>query len=69
MSQTAVVRPLKARGGLGIFERYLSAWVAVCMVTGVIASNLLPSAVAGLRSIEFGRGSRQGSSSRSLLIG
>ncbi len=29
----AVTQPVKASGGLGTFERYLSVWVALCMVT------------------------------------
>ncbi len=48
---------MEAGGGLGVFERYLSLWVALCMAAGVAVGKLAPSAVAGLRSIEFGRGS------------
>lgn len=50
------VRP--AAGGLGFFERYLSLWVALCMVVGVVIGKLLPAAIAGLRGIEFGKGSQ-----------
>ena len=45
-------------GGLGTFERYLSIWVALCMVAGIGLGELLPSAVAGVRSLEFGKGSQ-----------
>ena len=54
----AVATPLKAGGGLGTFERYLSVWVALCMLAGVFIGKLAPSAVAGLRGIEIGKGSQ-----------
>jgi ACR3 family arsenite transporter len=43
---------------LGLFERYLSLWVALCMVAGVALGRLLPPAVQGLRALEFGQGSQ-----------
>jgi arsenite transporter len=52
------VKPAEAGGGLGTFERYLSVWVALCMVAGVGLGKLLPAAVAGLRAIEFRKGSQ-----------
>ncbi len=48
----------QATGGLGRFERYLSVWVALCMVAGVLLGKALPSAVAALRGLEFGQGSQ-----------
>ena len=42
---------------MGVFERYLSLWVAVSMVLGVSLGRALPRAVDGLRSLEFGVGS------------
>ena len=47
-----LAQPAKAVGGLGRFERYLSIWVALCMVAGVaLASSCLPllRACAGLK--------------------
>jgi arsenite transporter len=44
--------------GIGFFERYLSLWVALCMGTGVLLGKMLPSVTAGLRGIEFGKGSQ-----------
>src|SRR4051794_12730061 len=54
----AVAEPVKQGGGLGTYERYLSLWVALCMVAGVVIGKLAPSAIAGLRGIEFGTGSQ-----------
>src|ERR1035438_8759314 len=58
MAQATSIKPAEASGGLGTFERYLSVWVALCMAAGIGLGKLLPSAMAGLRSIEFGKGSQ-----------
>lgn len=59
MAEGALTIPQeRAAGGLGRFERYLSVWVALCMAAGVLLGKALPWAVAGLRSIEFGKGSQ-----------
>jgi ACR3 family arsenite transporter len=51
---TAPDRPKR----LNVFERYLTLWVAVCMVVGVAVGKFAPGAVNRLRSIEFGDGSQ-----------
>ncbi len=43
---------------LGFFERYLSAWVALCMLAGLALGKTAPGLVQGLRALEFGRGSQ-----------
>jgi arsenite transporter len=43
---------------LNLFERYLTLWVALCMVTGVTIGKLLPGLTDGLRKLEFGEGSQ-----------
>ena len=43
---------------LNAFERYLSAWVALCIVVGVAIGKLVPGAMAALRGWEFGSGSQ-----------
>jgi ACR3 family arsenite transporter len=50
----AVAQPVSTGSGLGTFERYLSVWVALCMVAGVLTGKLVPTTIAGLRGIEFG---------------
>jgi ACR3 family arsenite transporter len=50
------VRPVAV--GLGIFERYLSLWVALCMAVGILLGKVLPGLTAGLRGIEFRQGSQ-----------
>ena len=39
---------------MSIFEKYLSAWVALCMVVGVAAGKAFPHGVETLRGLEFG---------------
>jgi arsenite transporter len=46
------------RRRLGVFERWLSLWVALCMVAGVALGRLLPGLVQALRRLEFGEGSQ-----------
>jgi ACR3 family arsenite transporter len=43
---------------IGFFEKYLSLWVGLCMVVGVILGQLAPSVTAWLRNIEFAEGSQ-----------
>jgi ACR3 family arsenite transporter len=38
---------------MGIFERFLSLWVALCIITGVILGNYFPQIFATLAQIEF----------------
>jgi ACR3 family arsenite transporter len=38
---------------MGLFERYLSIWVGLCIITGVALGNLFPSAFAVIASIEY----------------
>jgi ACR3 family arsenite transporter len=42
---------------MNVFERYLSLWVALCMILGVAIGKLFPSFVGLLRGLEFGEGS------------
>jgi ACR3 family arsenite transporter len=42
---------------LNLFERYLSIWVALCIVVGVGLGQTFPQLVQSLRSAEFGEGS------------
>jgi arsenite transporter len=45
------------RKRMGLFERYLSVWVGLCMVFGVLLGRFAPQLVQSLRSLEFGTGS------------
>lgn len=53
-----VVERVAPKRRLNVFERYLSLWVAACMVVGVTLGKLVPAFVAAVRRLEFGEGSR-----------
>lgn len=38
---------------MGFFERYLSLWVALCIVTGVVMGSLIPEQFAFIASLEW----------------
>jgi arsenite transporter len=40
-------------GGLGFFERYLTVWVALCIVAGVALGQLLPAVPEALSKMEY----------------
>ena len=48
----------KEKKRLNLFERYLTLWVAVCMVVGVAIGKLAPELTDALRKLEFGQGSQ-----------
>jgi ACR3 family arsenite transporter len=43
---------------LNVFERYLTIWVAACMVAGVLLGRSLPGVTDALRGLEFVKGSQ-----------
>src|SRR6476660_10481570 len=53
---TQSVKPETKR--LNCFERYLTIWVGLCMVVGVVLGKWSPGVVHSLRSLEFGEGSQ-----------
>jgi len=38
---------------MGVFERYLTLWVALCIVAGVLVGNLLPGVFELIASLEY----------------
>jgi ACR3 family arsenite transporter len=40
---------------MGLFERYLSVWVALAMLAGVIGGNLVPSLFQWVAAVEYAR--------------
>lgn len=43
---------------LNVFERYLTLWVAICMIAGVAVGKALPGMTDTLRRLEFAGGSQ-----------
>ncbi len=46
------------RKRLNFFDRFLTLWVAVCMVLGVFVGRTFPNVTETLRQMEFGQGSQ-----------
>jgi ACR3 family arsenite transporter len=57
MAQASVERRTTPKR-LNYFERYLSLWVGLCMLVGVLVGKGLPDTVDQLRRMEFGAGSQ-----------
>ncbi|ASJ76134.1 ACR3 family arsenite efflux transporter [Granulosicoccus antarcticus] len=38
---------------MGIFERYLSIWVGLCIVAGIVLGQLIPGAFQGIAHLEY----------------
>jgi len=43
---------------ISFFDKYLTVWVAICMVIGVALGKAVPGMVSSLREMEFGTGSQ-----------
>ena len=54
-TQTVPARGAQARPAIGFFERYLTIWVALCIVAGVVIGQVLPSLSRAVGSMEFAR--------------
>jgi ACR3 family arsenite transporter len=58
MAEATIPNRIAAVKRLNAFERYLSLWVAACMVAGVLLGKLSPSLIDALRGLEFATGSQ-----------
>lgn len=54
----APVVPERAPKRMSLFERYLTLWVALCMVAGVLVGRAFPGLTQSVRGLEFGAGSQ-----------
>jgi ACR3 family arsenite transporter len=54
----SAVPPVSSEKRLNPFERYLTVWVGLCMLAGIVLGKLAPDLVGSIRSIEIGRGSQ-----------
>jgi ACR3 family arsenite transporter len=43
----------KEKKGLGVFERYLTIWVALCIVVGILVGQLIPAIPETLNKFEY----------------
>ena len=57
MAEASVERSVAPKR-LNTFERYLSLWVGLCMLAGVLLGKSVPGLTGQLRTMEFGAGSQ-----------
>lgn len=50
---TEAVVAAKPRAGLGVFEKWLSIWVALAILAGLVLGNIAPGLFAALADIEY----------------
>lgn len=50
-----VIRACSTPAPLGFFERYLTAWVALCIVVGILLGQMMPDGFRMIGSIEIAR--------------
>ncbi|MCX8028268.1 MAG: ACR3 family arsenite efflux transporter [Thermodesulfovibrionales bacterium] len=43
---------------MSFFDRYLTVWVALCMIVGIVVGKIAPELTSTLRGLEFGKGSQ-----------
>ena len=48
-------KKIKKEEGIGFFQKYLSVWVAICMVLGVMIGRFLPSVPEFFNQFEYAR--------------
>lgn len=41
--------------GINVFQRYLTVWVAICMIVGVLISKYLPTILEFLNKFEYAK--------------
>ena len=45
----------KNKAGISVFQKYLTVWVILCMVVGVLTGRFLPQIPAFLNQFEYAR--------------
>ncbi len=45
--------PTESSGGIGFFEKYLTIWVILCMITGVLIGKFIPQIPDFLERLEY----------------
>lgn len=53
MARDAQLASASASSLLGIFERWLSLWVGLAIIVGIVLGNVAPTAVSALAGLEF----------------
>ncbi|MGB6103019.1 MAG: ACR3 family arsenite efflux transporter [Pusillimonas sp.] len=52
MKSVAQAAAVSQGGGIGFFERYLTVWVALCIVAGILLGQSMPGVFQGIAALE-----------------
>jgi len=55
MTQESITADAPPAGGIGFFEKWLSVWVALCIVAGIALGNMLPGLFGFLAKLEYAK--------------
>ena len=53
MSEHAIGAGAPPAGGIGVFEKWLSVWIALAIVAGIVGGNLIPGVFGFLAGLEY----------------
>jgi ACR3 family arsenite transporter len=53
MNAENIEPPMAQPGGIGFFEKWLSVWVALCIIAGVMLGSALPGLFEAIASLEY----------------
>jgi len=53
MSASTTTNPPRPAAGMSLFERYLTVWVALCIVAGIALGQVFPAPVQAIGRMEF----------------
>ncbi len=65
MSTVSQAEGARQERGLSVFERYLTLWVALCIVGGIVLGKLAPGMAGSLDGLSLTSTARRWSRSRS----
>ncbi len=53
MSRANTIEAAMPAGGIGVFEKWLSVWVALCIIAGVVLGSAMPGVFQFLAGLEY----------------
>jgi ACR3 family arsenite transporter len=54
-TRTAEITPARPSAGLGVFERWLTLWVAICIVVGIVLGTAFPGVFEAVGAMEVAK--------------
>ncbi len=54
-TESAISQPIEKRVRIGFFERWLTGWVFLCIIIGIILGQIAPELIKGISALEVAR--------------